>query len=220
MLLPKFLSRKISPEKSLDFLSQKSVLRPALLSSLKIATRQKVGESTETGQLETISYNKCLFFSEILLHEPFHNWGGYRGPAAEVVVLGKFYLFVPNRFVETTEYHFGRFGFGKSSGQWEASLHKEMSDSSDDDISGFISPSSIRPSMRRDVVRAFARSCREVEIVVIFRRKLASWAVVVGRLTRLRPTHVCIQVSVGEMWVSGCSECLESVSMLYVYIRV
>ena len=29
MLLPKFLSRKISPEKSLDFLSQKSVLRPA-----------------------------------------------------------------------------------------------------------------------------------------------------------------------------------------------
>jgi len=30
MLLPKFLSRKISPEKSLDFLSQKSVLRPAL----------------------------------------------------------------------------------------------------------------------------------------------------------------------------------------------
>jgi len=31
MLLPKFLSRKISPEKSLDFFSQKSVLRPALL---------------------------------------------------------------------------------------------------------------------------------------------------------------------------------------------
>ena len=30
MLLPKFLSRKISPETSLDFLSQKSVLRPAL----------------------------------------------------------------------------------------------------------------------------------------------------------------------------------------------
>ena len=30
MLLPKFLSRKISPEKSLDFLSQKLVLRPAL----------------------------------------------------------------------------------------------------------------------------------------------------------------------------------------------
>jgi len=30
MLLPKFLSRKISPEKSLDFLSRKSVLRPAL----------------------------------------------------------------------------------------------------------------------------------------------------------------------------------------------
>jgi len=30
MLLPKFLSRKISPEKSLDFLSQKSVVRPAL----------------------------------------------------------------------------------------------------------------------------------------------------------------------------------------------
>ena len=30
MLLPKFLSRKISPEKSLDFLSQKFVLRPAL----------------------------------------------------------------------------------------------------------------------------------------------------------------------------------------------
>jgi len=29
MLLPKFLSRKISPEKSLDFLSRKSVLRPA-----------------------------------------------------------------------------------------------------------------------------------------------------------------------------------------------
>jgi len=29
MLLPKFLSRKISPEKSLDFLSQKLVLRPA-----------------------------------------------------------------------------------------------------------------------------------------------------------------------------------------------
>ena len=45
-------------------------------------------------------------------------------------------------------------------------LHKGMSDSSDDDISGFISPSSIRPSMRRDVVRAFARSCREVEIVI------------------------------------------------------
>jgi len=31
MLLPKFLSRKISPEKSLDFLSQKSVVRPALV---------------------------------------------------------------------------------------------------------------------------------------------------------------------------------------------
>jgi len=31
MLLQKFLSRKISPEKSLDFWSQKSVLRPALL---------------------------------------------------------------------------------------------------------------------------------------------------------------------------------------------
>ena len=30
MLLPKFLSRKFSPEKSLDFLSRKSVLRPAL----------------------------------------------------------------------------------------------------------------------------------------------------------------------------------------------
>jgi len=30
MLFPKFLSRKISPEKSLDFLSQKSVLLPAL----------------------------------------------------------------------------------------------------------------------------------------------------------------------------------------------
>ena len=30
ILLPKFLSRKISPEKSLDFLSQKSVLLPAL----------------------------------------------------------------------------------------------------------------------------------------------------------------------------------------------
>jgi hypothetical protein len=30
MLLPKFLSRKISPEKSLDFLSQKLVLLPAL----------------------------------------------------------------------------------------------------------------------------------------------------------------------------------------------
>ena len=29
MFLPKFLSRKISPEKSLDFLSQNSVLRPA-----------------------------------------------------------------------------------------------------------------------------------------------------------------------------------------------
>jgi len=29
MLLQKFLSRKISPEKSLDFLSQKSVLQPA-----------------------------------------------------------------------------------------------------------------------------------------------------------------------------------------------
>jgi len=34
MLLPKFLSRKISPEKSLDFWSQKSVLRPALYSIL------------------------------------------------------------------------------------------------------------------------------------------------------------------------------------------
>jgi len=33
MLLPKFLSRKISPEKSLDFLSQKSVL-PALASPM------------------------------------------------------------------------------------------------------------------------------------------------------------------------------------------
>jgi len=30
MLLPKFLSRQISPEKSLDFWSQKLVLRPAL----------------------------------------------------------------------------------------------------------------------------------------------------------------------------------------------
>ena len=33
MLLPKFLSRKISPEKSLDFMSQKSVLLPALISA-------------------------------------------------------------------------------------------------------------------------------------------------------------------------------------------
>ena len=31
MFLPKFLSRKISPEKSLDFLSPKLILRPALL---------------------------------------------------------------------------------------------------------------------------------------------------------------------------------------------
>ena len=35
MLLPKFLSRKISPENSLDFLSQKSVLRQAILSTFE-----------------------------------------------------------------------------------------------------------------------------------------------------------------------------------------
>ena len=35
MLLTKFLSRKISPEKSLDFLSQKSVLLPALGARVK-----------------------------------------------------------------------------------------------------------------------------------------------------------------------------------------
>jgi len=50
-----------------------------LLSCFKIETRQKVGESTETGQLETLVYDKCFFFSESLLHEPFDNWGGYRG---------------------------------------------------------------------------------------------------------------------------------------------
>jgi hypothetical protein len=32
-----------------------------------------------------------------------------------------------------------------------------MSDSSDDDMSGFISPSSIRPSMRRDVVATLSK---------------------------------------------------------------
>jgi len=73
-----------------------------LLSSLKIATRQKVGESTETGQLETLVqfssgqletlvYNKCFFFSESVLHEPFDSWGGYREP--EVLV---------NRITEST----------------------------------------------------------------------------------------------------------------------
>jgi len=36
MLLPKFLSRKISQEKSLDFWSQKSVVRPALVLLLRL----------------------------------------------------------------------------------------------------------------------------------------------------------------------------------------
>jgi len=40
MLLPKFLSRKISPEKSLDYLSEKSVVRPAL-NGILIRIRKK-----------------------------------------------------------------------------------------------------------------------------------------------------------------------------------
>ena len=35
-----------------------------LLSSLKIATRQKVGESTMTGQLETLVYNNFFFLGK------------------------------------------------------------------------------------------------------------------------------------------------------------
>jgi len=42
MLLPKFLSWKISPEKSLDFWSQKSVVRPALSLFLGSANSQRI----------------------------------------------------------------------------------------------------------------------------------------------------------------------------------
>ena len=45
MLLPKFLSRKISPEKSLDFLSEKSVVRPALGHTPYHVCEQKCAES-------------------------------------------------------------------------------------------------------------------------------------------------------------------------------
>jgi len=73
--------------RDVDFLFCSTSSSSCLLSSLKIATRQKVGESTETGQLETLDYNKCFFFLESLLHEPFDNWGlgGYRG--LEVLVI-------------------------------------------------------------------------------------------------------------------------------------
>ena len=54
-----------------------------------------------------------------------------------------------------------------------------MSDSSDDDVSGFISPSSIRPSMRRDVV---GRSC----------------VVVHARLHWLQPNLVCLMKGMGS----------------------
>ena len=69
-----FASSSINTGMSMFFCSTSS--SSCLLSSLKIATRQKVGESTMTGQLETLVYNKCFFFSESLLHEPFDNLGG------------------------------------------------------------------------------------------------------------------------------------------------
>jgi len=48
MLLPKFLSPKISPEKSLDFLSQKSVVRPALF----LRSRGRGGDRSVSDVLE------------------------------------------------------------------------------------------------------------------------------------------------------------------------
>jgi len=55
MLLPKFLSRKISQEKSLDFLSEKSVLRPAgvkpATSMLKIIRAYCEAKSLDQGSL-------------------------------------------------------------------------------------------------------------------------------------------------------------------------
>ena len=74
--------------REVDFFFCSTSNSSCLLSSLnlKIGTGLKVGESTETawGQLETLVYNKCFFFSESFLHEPFDNWGGYWGP--EVLV--------------------------------------------------------------------------------------------------------------------------------------
>jgi len=49
MLLPKFLSRKISPEKSLDFWSQKSVLLPALRTQTKFVQKNKTEQTLRVG---------------------------------------------------------------------------------------------------------------------------------------------------------------------------
>ena len=50
MFFPKFLSRKISPEKSLDFLSQKSVLRPALHFPHELVVSSMAGKSAGKSQ--------------------------------------------------------------------------------------------------------------------------------------------------------------------------
>jgi len=52
MFVPKFLSRKISPEKSLDFLSQKSVLRPLVYATPLMTPTTDLGLSIRLSMFE------------------------------------------------------------------------------------------------------------------------------------------------------------------------
>jgi len=70
MLLPKFLSRKIFPEKSLYFLSQKSVLRPGRPRNENFSTRSSQEVLTARTRHDNhlfphwwLSYNKLFYLS-------------------------------------------------------------------------------------------------------------------------------------------------------------
>jgi len=67
MLLQKFLSRKISPEKSLDFLSQKSVVRPALSKQSRrksFSLRRKLTSASTQKRRNTPRFQSLLFGKE------------------------------------------------------------------------------------------------------------------------------------------------------------
>ena len=65
MLLPKFLSRKISPEKSLDFLSHKSVVRPA--SALNFSQFVGFQDSPNLSKIEKVAENRDFDGKETLI---------------------------------------------------------------------------------------------------------------------------------------------------------
>jgi len=95
MLLPKFLSRKISPEKSLDFLSQKSVVRPALDGTLKISrnifmSKSEISRHIYSNSCVLLNFptNECFTITDLprkrvsppFWYPPFYFWGVWGVP--------------------------------------------------------------------------------------------------------------------------------------------